>query len=197
MGKNKREVDICTDAGVKFGLGSWAAVIARVDGRGGIVEGSGLFRAGELDSFAAEARAIANGLHLAKRAGIIERGDRVVVRCDHTEVVRRFSGEPVNRPLRDDVREAREVVRKLAASMGCRLSFKHIKGHRNLACGEFLTLLNARADFLCCRALETKRKNSAGVGVSDEQFAALSETLKRRASLSSVRSTVARLTGAA
>ena len=191
----KRAVDIFTDSGVVDRLGSWAAVIVRVVGSRGIVEASGPLRA-ETDTFAGEARAIANGLHHALKSGMIGPGELVAVRCDNEAVVKAFSGQRrAKRPLRRDVKEVRDYVKRLARLHKFRLRFAHIKAHRDPNCGSLFVLMNARADHLCCRELGSAREKSSSYGVTDKQIETLSAQLQRSYRLSTMSEAVARLTG--
>jgi ribonuclease HI len=200
--KKRADVELFTDAGVRFGLASWAVVILRKDGRGGIVEASGLLR-GEADSYVAEARAIANGLHKARLEKLIGRGESVVVRCDNLGVVDRWRGRvsrtnaPFLKKPRPDLVEAFAVIRREVGRLGCSLELRHVKGHSSIASGDRCSIMNARADFLCSRELGNARARDAGVGVTDRQFEVRSTQLERSSALRRVFETVARLTGRA
>lgn len=198
MSKPAADVELFTDAGVRGCVASWAVVILRRDGRGGIVEASGLLR-GEADSYVAEARAIANGLHKARLEGLIGRNERVVVRCDNLGVVDRWRGRRTHtgaefrKKPRPDLLEAFAVVKREAARLGCRLELRHVKAHVDLAAGDRCSIMNARADALCSRELGKDR----ATGVSNRQFAARSAQLGSATRLRGVMAIVARLTGRA
>lgn len=201
MTKRRFDVELYTDAGVRGTVASWAVVIVRRDGRAGIVEASGLLR-GEADSYVAEARAIANGLHKARLEGLIARGESVVVRCDNLGVVDRWRGRPskTGRPSflkkpRPDLVEAFAVVRREVGRLGCSLELRHVKGHVDLSSGDRCSVMNARADALCSRELGNARARDALVGVTDPQFATRSAQAERVGKLRGLLAIAARLSG--
>jgi ribonuclease HI len=161
----RRAVEIFTDAGIKDGRGAWAAVIVRRDGRGGIVEASGLFHvASGPNTDLAEARAVANGLAAAKVRGLIEPGEIVLIRTDNAAVVGRWrKPESYKSPPAPEMRHAFDRIRALILEVGCRFELRGVEGHADLSAGQRVHILNARADALCCQALGTKRKGHIAV----------------------------------
>jgi ribonuclease HI len=164
VSRAKARVEIYSDAGVKCGVGAWGAVIVRLDGRGGIVEASGILRA-EVgsDTERAEAQAAANAVAKAKREGLIETGERVVVYCDNQMVVCYWRGTATSKKGRPGIRRALQVIRAIAVELQCVIEFRCVKGHAPLVPGDRQSYLNARADALCCAALGTKRKGRVEV----------------------------------
>lgn len=190
-------VEIFTDAGILAARAAWAAVAVRADGRGGIVEACGTMRRELLDANDAEAKAAANGLHKVRLAGLIEPGERVVIRCDNLVVVERWRQPPskFRKPARPGIAEAFAIIRQLAADLQCKVEFRHVKGHGDLSSGDRLAIFNARADFLCCRELGTARVRSAEAGVSDRQFAERARTLNAGGKARAAVDAAARLIG--
>lgn len=193
------DVQIYTDAGVKNRRGAWAVVAVRADGRGGVFEASGILR-DDLDrSDLCEARALANGVHAAIKAGLIVKGDRVDIRLDNLIVADRFAGGKRAKKYRASdflLRVALDRGKAYLRTAGASYKCAWIKGHSDPSDPCPHARMNRRADLLCSRELGLKRANIE-TGITDVQVRKRGELAAKSSRLSNLRDTVARLTGAA
>lgn len=142
-------VDLYTDASIYGGEGGWATVIIRGDEEP--VEYSGKLRGYFGSSTAVEAAAIANGLHQARKAGLVERGDTVTVRSDNMNALHRLTNGN-KRKCDPMIRKAIDHVLKLAADIGVELAAEWVKGHQTLDTPDPHAIYNRRCDELCSAA---------------------------------------------
>jgi len=149
-------VELFSDAGRKEGRGAWGAVVVRPGAEP--LEASGAFRDRLHCSTLAELRGIANALHAALKAGLVQAGDEVVVRCDN-----RSTGIWIERRVRragrrPELAEASRVVRDLAHKAGVTIRYRWVAGHQPADSRDPEAIHNRRADALCGVILGTKGK---------------------------------------
>lgn len=141
-------VTIYTDASIKQRRGAWATVIIR-DGCQP-VEFSGSLRGRFRSSTATEICAVANALHKAHQAGLVEHGDAVMVHCDNEGAVGRINTGGTNTWKTDRLLiEARHAIAKLAKRHGFTVKSRHVKGHQAMATVCEHGVYNLRCDELC------------------------------------------------
>lgn len=160
MAKVKRAVEVYSDAGNRRGVGSWGCYAKRIDGRGGEFERAGILRGSLDNSELCEIRAIANSLHSLVRAGMIERGELVVVYCDNIGAGRRINAKR-NKLSREKVVELNNCaqwIRDFAASNGFSLAVRFVKGHQPETSKDIHAAGNRRADALASSFFKSKFK---------------------------------------
>lgn len=143
-------VDLYTDASIVKGRGAWACVVIRGDADP--VEASGPLRGRFRSSAATEVAAIANGLHHARKAGLIEAGDEVAVWCDNIAACWYANGtaRKLGSPSADPVMvDARRSIRDQAKRGRFTVTAAHVKGHQRRDSDDPRALFNIRCDHLC------------------------------------------------
>jgi ribonuclease HI len=146
-------VELYTDAGIKEGAGTWATVIVREGFEP--VEDSGVLRGRFGSSTAVEVAAIANAIHVARKRGMVERGDVVTVRTDNTNAVARIMRTASERAIRKGdpmITRATEAALALAEAAGITLLAEWVKGHQPLKSTDPHAPFNRRCDVLCRQA---------------------------------------------
>lgn len=152
-------VQLYTDASIVKGRGAWAALVLR--GNGDPVEKAGPLRGSFRSSTATELCAIANGLHFARRAGLIERGDEVEIWCDNMASVYWANGWVKVKPDSDPMLvEARGFIRNLSRSHRFAIKAAHVKGHQRLDSDDPHATYNIRCDHLCSSVRDGKDPHS-------------------------------------
>jgi len=142
------KVELYTDASIVKGRGAWASLVLRGDGDP--VEAFGVLRGSFRSSTATEIAAIANGIHAAHRAGLIERGDEVAIWCDNTAAVMWANGACRDKRNGDPfLREARRWIRDFSRRHGFKCRAAHVKGHQRLDSDDPRAIYNIRCDHLC------------------------------------------------
>jgi ribonuclease HI len=112
----------CPDTGAA-GYGYWIA-----SGRGKRPGGNTMRRASNPTH--AEMMAIANGLTLAVKAGLVERGDDVLVQTDSTDAIACLRGERMRyESFTLELAEVRSYVVAFALEHELRIEYRHVKGH--------------------------------------------------------------------
>jgi len=168
-------VDLYTDAGVKDRVATWGAVCAP-PGRGH-VERSGRMRDNLADTTAAELRAMANGLHAMIRAGVIERGDEVVIRCDNFRAVDVVNGAHVPPKTRERHGIAVRKLKAMAIEAGIVLIAKRVNGHQPITSEDPHAPFNRRADALCRAAREGAQPKPRKIMVAPPKVSAARKAL--------------------
>lgn len=152
------KVAIYTDAGLFRRVGTWACVVIAEEMPP--VECAGTLRGSWRSSTAAEAAAIANALHWARRGGHMRVGDEVVVRTDSLCIVQRIM-VGTWKPSKDQaIRDAVDYIARVARDLGINLTLEHVKGHQRLDSRDPHALFNRRCDQLCRAAREGKKPHS-------------------------------------
>jgi ribonuclease HI len=153
-------VDIYCDASILKETAAWGCVVVRPEGEP--FEASGRFAAHHVSSTVCELRGAANALFQALKAGLVRRGDKVVIRCDNLGVVERISGERLfGRKKRLKVTEslapALEWIRTKAAEGGFEVTAEWVKGHQPADSPDPHVQFNRRADRLCAKANKARK----------------------------------------
>ena len=152
-------VQLYTDASIVKGRGAWAALVIRGDAPP--VEKAGPLRGSFQSSTATELCAIANGLHFARRAGLIEPGDEVRVYCDNEAAVGRVNRAALRRASNDPVLgKVRRWIFADAREHGYSIKAEHVKGHQRLDSGDPRATYNIRCDHLCSAIRDGKEPHS-------------------------------------
>lgn len=140
------DASICPDTGC-VGWAAWAKSDR------GTARADGALRRPTIDSGVAEAMAVVNGIAIAARRGLMEKGDVIVVQTDNNGVMSVLRGEArrhirrANRgnvemsgeQLHDEILRRNEEIDEVAAKyaslvhgLGVTVVWKHCKGHRGL-----------------------------------------------------------------
>lgn len=149
-------VNIYSDASIKLHRGYWGAVVIRF----GHVrqEWSGTLRGTFGSSAAVEAAAAANAIHVARRAGLIERGDIVWLRTDNLVVVDRINLKLVKvKKVDPAILSAISHVHDAAVKCGVELHAEWVKGHQRLDSTCPHSLHNRRCDQLASAARDGRK----------------------------------------
>lgn len=164
MSKAKRgDVEIWTDAGHRGGRGAWACVAIRPGGDAPPFEASGPLKLEINNSSLHELQAIANGIHTAARAGLVRRGDLVLIRSDNLAAVHTI--QQWKTPTKKAAKVARaDVVKwvgRFIADNGVTVTARHVKGHQPLHSTDPHAANNRRCDQLCGIVLGDKPPKAA------------------------------------
>jgi hypothetical protein len=140
------DASICPDTGC-VGWAAWA----RCDR--GVIRADGTLKRLTIDSTAAEAMALVNGIVMAKQARILMPGDTILAQTDNNGVMDVLHGETkrgIRRALRnrndldprmiqeeinrrnEEIREISKTYQNIIQKMGLRLIWRHCKGHRGV-----------------------------------------------------------------
>lgn len=140
------DASICPDTGC-VGWAAWA----RCDR--GVIRADGTLKRLTIDSTAAEAMALVNGIVMAKQAKILMPGDTILAQTDNNGVMDVLHGQTkrgLRRSLRDrddldprfvqeeidrrnaEIKEISATYQLIIQKMGLRLIWRHCKGHRGL-----------------------------------------------------------------
>lgn len=145
------EVAVYCDASRRLPLlGAWGCVIVRPGAPP--FEASGPFKSELRSSTLGEVQAAANAVHAAVKAGLVEPGDHVVIRCDNMAAVQWLNGEPFKRRKSNNRKDFRAIIDAaglIAARGGFTFSALWVKGHQPKASGDPHAIHNRRADQLC------------------------------------------------
>jgi len=120
----------CPDTG-KAGYGFW---IACGRGKRG---GDGIMRVDAVNSIAAEMMALNNALHVARKVGLIEEGDELLLQTDCQAAIDAF--EFKRRNITKQEEGLVEWFTLFTLDNKVMATFKHVKGHTNNEAARFVT----------------------------------------------------------
>lgn len=145
MSRKPAAIRLYTDAGVRYGVGTWATVIVRDDREP--VEAYGRLRESLKCSATAELRAIANALHKMVAKGELATGDRLDIFTDSVAAVQWANGA-VTKRKQSKMANASKVIRSIAKTHGLTIRAHWVRGHQPDSASEHAPF-NNRCDELC------------------------------------------------